>query len=59
MNEEQIKNIAENFDPKKIFGSGGFEDLPIILHDAPGNRKKDTRHVNFTPKSRYIDDKAI
>ncbi|MFP6273223.1 hypothetical protein ACLGEJ_06675 [Helicobacter pylori] len=30
-----------------------------------GNRKfeqitqKDTRHVNFTPKSRYIDDKAI
>ncbi len=32
MNEEQIKSIAENFDPKKIFGSGGFEDLPIILH---------------------------
>ncbi|MGL2765946.1 DUF3519 domain-containing protein, partial [Helicobacter pylori] len=28
MNEEQIKSIAENFDPKKIFGSGGFEDLP-------------------------------
>ncbi|WP_187923225.1 hypothetical protein [Helicobacter pylori] len=21
--------------------------------------QKDTRHVNFTPKSRYIDDKAI
>ncbi|MFA4808772.1 DUF3519 domain-containing protein, partial [Helicobacter pylori] len=34
MNEEQIKSIAENFDPKKIFGSGGFEDLPIILHDG-------------------------
>ncbi|MGL2340956.1 DUF3519 domain-containing protein, partial [Helicobacter pylori] len=30
MNEEQIKSIAQNFDPKKIFGSGGFEDLPII-----------------------------
>ncbi|MGL2674677.1 hypothetical protein ACQJ7I_05245, partial [Helicobacter pylori] len=26
MNEEQIKSIAQNFDPKKIFGSGGFED---------------------------------
>ncbi|BDA04830.1 hypothetical protein OHP005_05870 [Helicobacter pylori] len=34
MNEEQIKSIAQNFDPKKIFGSGGFEDLPIILHDG-------------------------
>ncbi|EJB97917.1 hypothetical protein HPHPP2_1262, partial [Helicobacter pylori Hp P-2] len=34
MNEEQIKSIAEDFDPKKIFGSGGFEDLPIILADA-------------------------
>ncbi len=34
MNEEQIKSIAENFDPKKIFGSGGFEDLPIILNDG-------------------------
>ncbi|MGN8420489.1 DUF3519 domain-containing protein, partial [Helicobacter pylori] len=34
MNEEQIKSIAEDFDPKKIFGSGGFEDLPIILHDG-------------------------
>ncbi|WP_232261048.1 DUF3519 domain-containing protein [Helicobacter pylori] len=28
MNEEQIKSIAQNFDPKKIFGNGGFEDLP-------------------------------
>ncbi|WP_425250974.1 DUF3519 domain-containing protein, partial [Helicobacter pylori] len=34
MNEEQIKSISNNFDPKKIFGSGGFEDLPIILHDG-------------------------
>ncbi|GAA7340466.1 hypothetical protein BD0115_08940 [Helicobacter pylori] len=47
MNEEQIKSIAENFDSKKIFGSGGFEDLPIILHDAPGNRKKDIGHAKF------------
>ncbi|WP_373454424.1 DUF3519 domain-containing protein, partial [Helicobacter pylori] len=56
MNEEQIKSIAENFDPKKIFGSGGFEDLPIILHDGQviaGNHRIQGM-LNFTPKSRYI-----
>ncbi|MGL2468058.1 hypothetical protein ACOWNJ_07600, partial [Helicobacter pylori] len=61
MNEEQIKSIAENFDPKKIFGSGGFEDLPIILHDGQviaGNHRI-AGMLNFTPKSRYIYDKAI
>ncbi|WP_425330557.1 DUF3519 domain-containing protein [Helicobacter pylori] len=61
MNEEQIKSIAENFDPKKIFGSGGFEDLPIILHDGQviaGNHRV-AGMLNFTPKSRYIYDRAI
>ncbi|WP_143432215.1 DUF3519 domain-containing protein, partial [Helicobacter pylori] len=61
MNEEQIKSIAENFDPKKIFGSGGFEDLPIILHDGQviaGNHRIQGI-LNFTPKSRYIYEKAI
>ncbi|WP_120860847.1 DUF3519 domain-containing protein [Helicobacter pylori] len=61
MNEEQIKSIAENFDPKKIFGSGGFEDLPIILHDGQviaGNHPIQGM-LNFTPKSRYIYNKAI
>nr|WP_183004612.1 DUF3519 domain-containing protein [Helicobacter pylori] len=61
MNEEQIKSIAENFDPKKIFGSGGFEDLPIILHDGQviaGNHRI-AGMLNFTPKSRYIYNKAI
>ncbi|WQT70524.1 DUF3519 domain-containing protein [Helicobacter pylori] len=61
MNEEQIKSIAENFDPKKIFGSGGFEDLPIILHDGQviaGNHRI-AGMLNFTPKSRYIYEKAI
>uniref|UniRef100_UPI001F09B006 DUF3519 domain-containing protein n=1 Tax=Helicobacter pylori TaxID=210 RepID=UPI001F09B006 len=61
MNEEQIKSIAENFDPKKIFGSGGFEDLPIILHDGQviaGNHRVQGM-LNFTPKSRYIYNKAI
>ncbi|WP_243877156.1 DUF3519 domain-containing protein [Helicobacter pylori] len=61
MNEEQIKSIAEHFDPKKIFGSGGFEDLPIILHDGQviaGNHRVQGM-LNFTPKSRYIYHKAI
>ncbi|MPW87024.1 DUF3519 domain-containing protein, partial [Moraxella catarrhalis] len=61
MNEEQIKSIAEHFDPKKIFRSGGFEDLPIILHDGQviaGNHRIQGM-LNFTPKSRYIYEKAI
>ncbi|WQT70516.1 DUF3519 domain-containing protein [Helicobacter pylori] len=61
MNEEQIKSISENFDPKKIFGSGGFEDLPIILNDGQviaGNHRI-AGMLNFTPKSRYIYEKAI
>ncbi|MEJ8615202.1 DUF3519 domain-containing protein [Helicobacter pylori] len=61
MNEEQIKSIAENFEPKKIFGSGGFEDLPIILHDGQviaGNHRIQGM-LNFTPKSRYTYEKAI
>ncbi|NHB26136.1 DUF3519 domain-containing protein [Helicobacter pylori] len=61
MNEEQIKSIAENFDPKKIFGSGGFEDLPIILHDGQviaGNHRIQGM-LNFTPESRETYEKAI
>ncbi|WRD10719.1 DUF3519 domain-containing protein [Helicobacter pylori] len=61
MNEEQIKSIAEHFDPKKIFGSGGFEDLPIILHDGQviaGNHRIQGM-LNFTPKSRFAYEKAI
>ncbi|UOS41725.1 DUF3519 domain-containing protein [Helicobacter pylori] len=61
MNEEQIKSISENFDPKKIFGSGGFEDLPIILHDGQviaGNHRVQGM-LNFTPKSRFAYEKAI
>ncbi|WRE59489.1 DUF3519 domain-containing protein [Helicobacter pylori] len=61
MNEEQIKNISQNFDPQKIFGSGGFEDLPIILNDGQviaGNHRVQGM-LNFTPKSRYTYEKAI
>ncbi|GAA7917804.1 DUF3519 domain-containing protein [Helicobacter pylori] len=61
VNEEQIKSISQNFDPQKIFGSGGFEDLPIILNDGQviaGNHRIQGM-LNFTPKSRYIYEKAI
>ncbi|WRE75255.1 DUF3519 domain-containing protein [Helicobacter pylori] len=61
MNEKQIKSIAQNFDPKKIFGSGGFEDLPIILHDGQviaGNHRIQGM-LNFTPKSRFAYERAI
>ncbi|GAA9331229.1 hypothetical protein HpHA245_04920 [Helicobacter pylori] len=61
MNEEQIKSISQNFDPKKIFGSGGFEDLPIILHDGQviaGNHRVQGM-LNFTPKSRFAYERAI
>ncbi|GAA7791528.1 hypothetical protein JP0177_08450 [Helicobacter pylori] len=61
MNEEQIQSISENFDPKKIFGSGGFEDLPIILHDGQviaGNHRVQGM-LNFTPKSRFAYERAI
>ncbi len=61
MNKEQIKSIAENFDHKKIFGSGGFEDLPIILHDGQviaGNHRIQGM-LNFTPKSRFAYERAI
>ncbi|GAA6876669.1 hypothetical protein HpHNI60_09870 [Helicobacter pylori] len=61
MNEEQIKSIAQNFDPKKIFGSGGFEDIPIILHDGQviaGNHRIQGM-LNFTPKSRFAYERAI
>ncbi|WP_120942130.1 DUF3519 domain-containing protein, partial [Helicobacter pylori] len=61
MNKEQIKSIAENFEPKKIFGSGGFEDIPIILNDGQviaGNHRVQGM-LNFTPKSRFAYERAI
>nr|WP_244744660.1 DUF3519 domain-containing protein [Helicobacter pylori] len=61
MNAEQIKSIAENFDPKKIFGSGGFEDLPIVLNDGQviAGSHRVQGMLNFTPKSRFAYEKAI
>ncbi|WRC73768.1 DUF3519 domain-containing protein [Helicobacter pylori] len=61
MNEEQIKSISNNFDPKKIFGSGGFEDLPIILHDGQviaGNHRIQGM-LNFNAESRKKYEQAI
>ncbi len=59
MNEEQIKSIAEDFDHKKIFGSGGFEDLPIILHDGQVIAGNHCIQGMLKPKSRYIYNRAI
>ncbi|KAA6493592.1 putative barnase/colicin E5 family endoribonuclease [Helicobacter pylori] len=61
VDSKKVEEIAERFDPKKIFGSGGFEDLPIILHDGQviaGNHRI-AGMLNFTPKSRYIYHRAI
>ncbi|EKE92286.1 hypothetical protein OUO_0194 [Helicobacter pylori R046Wa] len=61
MNEEQIKSIVQNFDPKKIFGSGGFEDLPIILHDGQviaGNHRIQGM-LNFNAESRKKYEQAL
>ncbi|WP_459072366.1 putative barnase/colicin E5 family endoribonuclease, partial [Helicobacter pylori] len=34
IDNKKIEEIASNFDPKLILGRGGFDDLPIILHDG-------------------------
>ncbi|WP_131139912.1 DUF3519 domain-containing protein, partial [Helicobacter pylori] len=61
VDSKKVEEIAKRFDPKLIIGSGGFEDLPIILHDGQviaGNHRVQGM-LNFTPKSRYIYEKAI
>ncbi|WQV69879.1 DUF3519 domain-containing protein [Helicobacter pylori] len=61
VDSEKVEEIAKRFDPKLIIGRGGFEDLPIILHDGQviaGNHRIQGM-LNFTPKSRYIYHKAI
>ncbi|WQW28807.1 DUF3519 domain-containing protein [Helicobacter pylori] len=61
VDSKKVEEIAEHFDPKLIIGRGGFEDLPIILHDGQviaGNHRVQGM-LNFTPKSRYIYEKAI
>ncbi|MGL2462280.1 DUF3519 domain-containing protein, partial [Helicobacter pylori] len=58
---KKVEEIAKRFDPKLIVGSGGFEDLPIILHDGQviaGNHRIQGM-LNFTPKSRFAYERAI
>ncbi|RKU91193.1 hypothetical protein DDP39_07635, partial [Helicobacter pylori] len=47
------------FDPKKIFGRGGFDDLPIILQDGQVIAGNHRIQGMLKPKSRYIYHKAI
>ncbi|WRG01718.1 DUF3519 domain-containing protein [Helicobacter pylori] len=59
VDSKKVEEIAERFDPKKIFGSGGFEDLPIILHDGQVIAGNHRIQGMLKPKSRYIYHKAI
>ncbi|PUD34490.1 putative barnase/colicin E5 family endoribonuclease [Helicobacter pylori] len=61
VDSKKVEEIAKRFDPKLIVGRGGFDDLPIILRDGQviaGNHRIQGM-LNFTPKSRYIYNKAI
>ncbi len=61
IDSKKIEKIASNFDPKLILGRGGFDDLPIILHDGQviaGNHRIQGM-LNFTPKSRKRYEEAI
>ncbi|GAA6793118.1 hypothetical protein HpHCM62_10610 [Helicobacter pylori] len=61
VDSKKVEEIAKRFDPKLIIGRGGFDDLPIILHDGQviaGNHRVQGM-LNFTPKSRYTYERAI
>ncbi|RKV00607.1 DUF3519 domain-containing protein, partial [Helicobacter pylori] len=61
VDSKKVEEIAKHFDPKLIIGRGGFDDLPIILRDGQviaGNHRIQGM-LNFTPKSRYIYNRAI
>ncbi|EPZ68396.1 hypothetical protein N200_08010, partial [Helicobacter pylori UM065] len=61
VDSKKVEEIAKRFNPKLIIGRGGFDDLPIILHDGQviaGNHRVQGM-LNFTPKSRFIYEKAI
>ncbi|WP_230380694.1 DUF262 domain-containing protein [Helicobacter pylori] len=54
IDSKKIEEIANNFDPKLILGRGGFDDLPIILHDGQviaGNHRTQGM-LNFNARSR-------
>ncbi len=61
VDSKKVEEIAERFDPKLIIGHGGFDDLPIILHDGQviaGNHRTQGM-LNFNAESRKKYEQAI
>lgn len=60
-NTHTIQDIANNFNPQKILGRGGFQDLPIIRKDGAiisGNHRTQGM-LEFSQESRAAYEKAI
>ncbi|GAA7390450.1 hypothetical protein BD0138_09620 [Helicobacter pylori] len=58
---KKVEEIAKRFDPKLIIGRGGFDDLPIILHDGQviaGNHRIQGM-LNFNAESRKKYEQAL
>ncbi len=61
VDSKKVEEIAKRFNPKLIIGRGGFEDLPIILHDGQviaGNHRIQGM-LNFNAESRKKYEQAI
>ncbi|GAA7539466.1 hypothetical protein HpBHB29_11160 [Helicobacter pylori] len=61
VDSKKVEEIAKRFDPKLIIGRGGFDDLPIILHDGQviaGNHRVQGM-LNFTAESRKKYEQAL
>ncbi|EJB85877.1 hypothetical protein HPHPH9_0476 [Helicobacter pylori Hp H-9] len=61
VDSKKVEEIAKRFDPKLIIGRGGFDDLPIILHDGQviaGNHRIQGM-LNFNAESRKKYEQAI
>ncbi|OBV28908.1 hypothetical protein BA723_07485, partial [Helicobacter sp. CLO-3] len=60
-NTHTIQDIANNFNPQKILGRGGFQDLPIIRKDGAiisGNHRTQGM-LEFSQESRAAYENAI
>ncbi len=61
VDSKKVEEIAKRFNPKLIIGRGGFDDLPIILHDGQviaGNHRVQGM-LNFTAESRKKYEQAL
>ncbi|MCQ2891784.1 DUF3519 domain-containing protein [Helicobacter pylori] len=61
VDSKKVEEIAKRFDPKLIIGRGGFDDLPIILHDGQviaGNHRIQGM-LNFNAESRKKYEQAL